>query len=842
MKNQLLTLVLCAMCSTNLFANSIREDFNFNWKFSLSAEEGSYKQSLNDSKWSDVRLPHDWSIELGYTQENTAGSNAFLPGGIGWYRKSFTLPESSKGKQIFIHFDGVYSQSTVWVNGEKVGFYPNGYIGFEYDITPYLIYGKRENVICVKVDRSQYADTRWYVGGGIYRNVELITRNNIYIPTSGVFITTPNVSMNEAEVCVDVDVNLKKGAKIELKQELIEGESIKIVATKSATLQSGESTISSSFKIDNPMLWSLEQPAMYTLRNTILADGKVVDVKDNKFGVREIRFDAANGFFLNGIFTKLKGVNIHQDLGCVGVAAYDKVLYRRLLLLKQMGCNAIRTAHNPHSVSLLNMCDTMGLMVMNEAFDEWKRSKGKWIISRPSAQAPKEISTGYVEYFNDWSERDLKSFIKRDRNHPSVILWSIGNELEWTYGYYWQSCAENKKGVNGLVHTGGPEIQNEKILARFNEYCNGYDELSETAKDLVAWCKQVDTTRMVILGANLPSVSRLSGLMGALDVVGYNYKSTYYEIDHKRYPDQSIVGTENVGQYYEWRDVMDKPYIPGIFVWVGISYLGENGPWPAKSGNASFFDLACFKTSRGHFFECLWNDTPKTHIVTTPTEQSEFKTNEDGSFRYEFKNEQRASEFRGWAWFDTFDKWSYKDGEKIMVQVYSNSPQVELLINGKSLGTKNRSDFAQENILLWEVPYEAGELLAIGKVNGREVSRHSLKSNGKPTSVKIEIDNKKIEADRYDVAHIELSLIDTKSIPVCDTECEVEFVVDNKSLILGIDNGNVTYVGSHKVNSIETYNGKCLLIIQSKNGAKGESKIGVKLDGKLIKEFTVEYI
>ncbi|MFR9566580.1 MAG: sugar-binding domain-containing protein, partial [Rikenellaceae bacterium] len=720
MKKKILTLIaLCALCTTSLLASSQSEDFNFGWRFSLNAAEDSFKYKLDDKAWDDVRIPHDWSIEMGYSEKNTAGSNGFLPGGIGWYRKSFTLPETTKGKKVFIHFEGVYSTSKVWINGAELGMYPSGYLGFEYDLTPHLKFGGKENIVCVRADRSQYADARWYVGGGIYRNVHLITRNDIYIPTDGVFITTPKVSMKEAEVCVDIELqkSLKsKEAKVEVKHDIIEGEKLTTVATQSALLKDELHCIKSTFKIDNPMLWSTEQPSMYTLRSTITMDGKVVDIRETKFGVRDIKFDAANGFFVNGKFTKLKGVNIHHDLGCVGVAAYDKVLYRRLLSLKEMGCNAIRTAHNPHSSSLLEMCDTMGLMVMNEMFDEWKVSKNKWIDSRHGEQASKEISKGYVAYFNEWGERDLKSFVRRDRNHPSVILWSIGNELEWTYGYYWRACAENKKGVNGLVHLGGPETQNEQILARFNEYCNGHDELSETAGQLVKWTKDIDTTRMVTLGANLPSVSRLSGLMGALDVVGYNYKNTYYEIDHKRYPDQPIIGSENVGQYYEWRDVMDKPYIPGIFVWVGISYIGESGPWPGKGSDSSFFDFACFKNSRGHFFETLWRDTPKTHIVTTPTAESEFRRNDDGTYRCEFKDEKRKTDFRGWDWFLTYDKWRYAEGEKIMVQAYSNAPQVELLLNGKSLGTKNRSEFAKENIMLWEVPYTAGELVAIGKV------------------------------------------------------------------------------------------------------------------------------
>ncbi len=829
----------CASCSAPTNEGTIVEDFNFGWEFSLtdSGEELS-DIPTDQSEWREVRLPHDWSIEEGYTQEMTAGSNAFLPGGVGWYRKSFTLSKSLRDREnIMINFDGVYNNAKVWVNGEYLGQSINGYLDFQYNLNK-VINREGENEIVVYADRRAYADSRWYVGGGIYRNVELLGLNGVNIPKHGVMVNAV-VDGERAQINTTTSISntLNDPADLIFEQYVISNN--QRVASNIDTIKVRKrmvSNYSTSLTVESPELWSLEDPNMYDLQTIISFNGKVVENTTTPFGVRTIEFDTDKGFLLNGESVKIKGVNIHHDLGSVGVALYDDVLYRRLVKLRDMGCNAIRTAHNPHSESLLNMCDTMGLLVMNEFIDEWKEAKSKWITQRSKNDAPKEISVGYSAHFEEHAERDIKRFVKRDRNHPSVILWSIGNEIEWTYPYYWASSTDNK-GVGGLIHTGNPEADNKAILARFNKLTGGKDELSQTAKELVKWVKQMDDTRYVTSGVVIPSVSRLSGYTDVLDVVGYNYKDQYYEIDHKLYPDQPILGTENVGQYFEWKAVMDKEYIPGIFVWTGIDYMGENGPWPLKGALYSFFDFTCHKTPRGHFFETLWNDAPKTHMVTTPSSMSEFKLRENGEFEVEF----RTSPLRRWEWFDTFDKWSYTDGEKIMVQVYTNAPQVELLLNGKSLGTKNRADFGEENIIVWEVPYAAGEIVAVGKENGAEVSRYSLTTPEAASQIALSVDKSELKSDGYNMLHLEMDIKDANGTLITDSPEKLTIEVDGKTIIKAVDNGSYTFVDSHTANTVTTNNGHAIAIIQAKMGTSGKSKITVKSDSGLENSIEVSF-
>ncbi|MFR9651369.1 MAG: sugar-binding domain-containing protein [Rikenellaceae bacterium] len=821
-------------CSSN--SSLIDDDFGSGWNFRLGEIDSEFYNDSHSDGWQTVKVPHDWSIELGYTQENAAGSNGFLPGGVGWYTKDFRLSNSYRGKNIFVRFEGIYNNANVWINGHDLGFFPNGYLDIEYDLTPYL--NSDENRIAVRVDRRAYADQRWYVGGGIYRPVHLIARNDIYIPSHAQQISTPTLEM--VNVVTEVKNISQQQQDIEVKYKLLLGG--KLICTNTInTMIDADSKVSLVEQIDvkEPNLWSLDNPIRYELQTTIAQGGSVVESRSEFFGIRSAIFDPSRGFLLNGESVKIKGVNIHHDLGCLGVALYDKALYRRLKKMKDLGVNAIRTSHNPHSESLLSMCDTMGLLVMNEFVDEWLAVKSKWIVQRSQSGIADSLQNGYPKHFNEWAERDIKAFVNRDYNHPSVILWSIGNEIEWAYPYYYGSIA-NKSGYTGLVFSGDNHEESvREITQRFKELSKGDDELSKTAIKLSNWIKEVDTTRPITSGVAIPVVSRISGYVGALDVVGYNYKDSDYESDHRRYPDKSIIGSENVGQYFEWRAVVDKPYISGIFLWTGVDYIGENGPYPAKGGTYSLFDFACFKTARGEFFETLWNETPKTHIVTTPASQSEFKIQKDGSFKTIF----RKDPLRKWEWFDTFDRWSYVPGEQIVVQIYTNSPKAELLLDDKSLGVKSRSDFADENIILWQIPYSSGELVAVGlSEDGEEQSKYSLRSTSEISQIYANCDSRSVISDGRDLAHIEIELQDLRGTRVTDKPLELTITADEQTTILGVDNGYNKFVGSHKSNRIITHNGRALVIVQPNVGAVGESKIVISNENGMRRVISLKYI
>lgn len=837
-KNLLFIITVSLFCFSCSSSENAKQDFNQGWLFALGEMDSNYNNTEYScgEEWSSVSIPHDWSIESGYTQIDAAGSNGFLPGGVGWYRKEFEISENWKENDVFIRFEAIYNNSTVWLNGVELGFSPNGYLDIEYNLSPHLKEGK--NILSVRVDRRAYAESRWYVGGGIYRPVHILIRDKIYIPSHGQLITTPEITADRAEVAIETEILNKYE---DLKQITIDY-SVSCGNNQIANLSTEynlnkENKFAEKIEVKNPELWTLENPVTYTLTTKIKVEGEIVETKEEEFGIRTIEFNPEKGFLLNGKAEKLKGVNIHHDLGCLGVALYDKALYRRLKSLKDLGVNAIRTAHNPHSESLLAMCDTMGLLVMNEFLDEWRVTKDKWIIQRSKSGVADSLQVGYAAYFDECAEKDLKHFIRRDFNHPSVIMWSIGNEIEWTYKYYMGSC-KDKRGYGGLIYTGGVDNDTEATTERFNKLSGGSDELSKTAKELSAWVKEVDATRPVTSGVVIPTVSRISGYTDALDVVGYNYKDTYYKPHHELYPNQPIIGSENVGQYFEWSAVKDKPYIAGIFLWTGIDYLGENGPWPAKCGYYSLFDVACFKTARGHFFETLWLDTPKTHIVTTPASMSEFKLQKDGGFEVVLRNDP----LRRWLWFETFDKWSYEEDEDVVVQIYTNAPAVELFLNGESLGVKSRSDFAKENIILWQIPYKRGELTAVGlDDNGEKLSSYTLITPSSPSQLSVECDSYTLISDGRDLAHIEVSLCDKDGVLVCDLPTEISISIDDKTKILGVDNGADNFIGNHQGDKIVTNNGKALIIVAPLSGAEGEAVIKLSTTSEIVKEINLTY-
>lgn len=810
--------------SQNQFAR-VEQDFNFNWKFSLTDNitdsSEAYQNNFDDSKWRDVRLPHDWSIEAQYSQIKTAGATGYLPGGEGWYRKSFPTPQGNKVTQIL--FDGIYNHSKVWVNGHLLGERPYGYAPFYYDLTPYLHQDGKDNTIAVYVDRTRYIDSRWYTGSGIYRNVKLITTNATYIPVWGTYITTPVVTQNKVTVQVETAINsiIADPQDVNVLVELYDPSGKPVAKSeKLVSVTNGQITkIEQQINLNNHQRWDIESPHLYTAQTTLMKGKTIIDQHSEQFGIRTFKNDPKTGFSLNGKNIKIKGVNLHHDAGLVGSAVPKGVWKRRLALLKEAGVNAIRTAHNPPSAEFLQLCDEMGFLVQDEVFDEWENPKDKRKNFNNEGEVD-YITQSYSQYFSAWAERDLKAMVMRDRNHPSIFQWSIGNEIEWTYPRYGKATGywdkDRAEGVN--YYWTEPPFSIEKSKQVFNSTPANGKPLADTAKELSVWVKELDTTRPVTANLVIPSVGHFSGYTDALDVVGYSYRQAVYDYGHKNYPDKMIMGTENWVQWHEWQYILERDYIPGVFVWTGADYLGEsNGKWPKKGSNSGMIDFAGFAKPSFHMMKTLWNDEPHLFITTQTLDKSLYQlVNSDNQNKATLlKEKEKNSWKRGkWSWRDVNEHWQYEDNEMVIVEVYANVEEVELFLNGRSLGIKSMAD-NPEHILKWAVPYQAGELSAKAVVKGKKVST-TLVSALAPAAIKLTADRKMITADGYDVSHIVAQLVDKNGNEIKHTDAEITFEVKGEARVLGVDNGAFDNIQKHQSNSIITSKGRALMILQSK--------------------------
>ncbi|MGB5264396.1 MAG: sugar-binding domain-containing protein, partial [Lutimonas sp.] len=654
----LMLLAVSISCAqTDELKPRIIEDFNREWKFNLGDDPEAHKTQFDDSVWKLLNIPHDWSIEQGYSKEETASSTGFVKGGIGWYRKEFILSKKDQDKHISILFDGVYNNSSVWINGHFLGKRPYGYSSFAYELSDFLKFDGSANIIAVKVDHSAYADSRWYTGSGIYRKVQLIKTSKLHIPLWGVQITTPVVNEDQARVMITTSLDTSEINSLEnvvLKYVVFDPDGLKV--SEEEVKPNNNKLMSCSLVVNQPKLWGVDIPNLYTISVSVYKNGKAVDQVNETFGIRTFNFDANNGFSLNGVPMKIKGVNLHHDAGALGAAVPKAIWEYRLQKLKSIGVNAVRLSHNPHSVELLEVCDEMGFLVMNEAFDEWDKPKGKSVVYLGDNAASDEISSAYPEEFNEWAERDLKDLVSRDFNHPSVIMWSIGNEIEWTFPHYSKIFDEVNKDSNRSSYDFVPNYDSiaiKKALERNIE--NGIDPLTVRARKLINWVREVDSSRPITCGSVLPSIGMVSGYGKAVDVYGFNYRLSDYDIAHKTYPDLKIIGSENWGAYNEWKSCIERDFVSGIFAWTGFAYRGEAGPWPRKGLEISFFDFAGFKTARGHFFECLWVDKPKVYMVTTPAMESEFSYTERDGWEFEMQLTPPPvwNMLRKWEWYKT---------------------------------------------------------------------------------------------------------------------------------------------------------------------------------------------
>ncbi|MFC0537756.1 glycoside hydrolase family 2 TIM barrel-domain containing protein [Pelagicoccus mobilis] len=786
----------------------VTADFNFDWKFHLGDLPEAAKSGFDANAWKDVRLPHDWSIELPYS-EDLAGATAFLPGGIGWYRKRFEVSAGDEGKKIWIEFDGVYTNSQVWLNGVLLGSHPNGYTPFKYDLSEHLNYGG-ENVIAVRVDRSAYIDCRWYPGSGIYRNVKLVTTSPVHIPQWGVFVSTPHVSGDRATVQIQTD--LTNGSPefeaLTVETELVFDSQVHGVARTSFRLRQGEHyQLRQNIELKNPQLWDVDTPVMYDAVSRVYAGGELVDMVVTPFGARSFRFDKDTGFYLNGRNRLLKGVCLHHDGGLVGAAVPKGVWRRRLEKLKEAGVNAIRTAHNPTSAEFLDLCDEMGFLVQDEAFDEWNNPKDKRHNYNQQEASP--LTKGYTEFFSEWSERDLKAMVLRDRNHPSIIMWSIGNEIEWTYQEYQDApgyWGENKVEEASYYWT-EPGYSIEQIKENFENAPKGEYNLAETAQRLADWVREVDLSRPVTANLVIPSVSNFSGYAEALDLVGLSYRQSMYDYCRRNYPEMNFLGTENWTRYHEWKPVLEKEFISGIFLWTGISYMGESREWPRRGSRSGLLDLAGFESPSFHMFKSLWSEEPHVYMATQPLEGSPYRWDETTNELVD-KEENWAARQK-WGWQNVQEHWDFQEGAMIAVEVYTNQSEVELFLNGKSYGVRKLLD-TSDHILKWFVPYSPGELKAVAAD-----AKSSIRTTGEFSQISLSADRLELDADAYDVSHFVVQLLDEDGTPIRDGDREVTFEIEGNARLLGVDNGSVLSVQPHKSKRIVTSNGQALMILQS---------------------------
>jgi beta-galactosidase len=761
-----------------------------NWRFFRGAAEGAEKATFNDSSWRIVDLPHDYSIEDlnrdgkykpskdevcsgPFTSKSVGGrSVGYTVGGEAWYRKRLDIPEKWSGKRIKILFGGVYMNSDVWVNGVLLGNHPNGYTSFEYDLTDHIKFGA-PNVLTVRV-RNMGENSRWYSGSGIYRHVWLRVLPPVHFALWGTFVSTPKITSQSADVSIATTISneSKKPASLLLRTRLLSPKGVELGSDKaSVKLNPGEKkTIVRNMSVNNPMLWDLDSPNLYLAKQEILIDGKNVDASETTFGIRSIAVSAEKGFTLNGKALLLKGGCVHHDNGCLGSAAYDRAEERKVRLLKDAGYNAVRCAHNPPSVAFLDACDKIGLLVIDEAFDCWKQGK--------KAQ-------DYHLYFDEWWKRDLDSMVLRDRNHPSIIMWSVGNEIK-------------------EVHHG--------------EY--------KTGKMLADRVRELDPTRFATQALNKPKLgAKLDKPFSALDICGYNYGLRMYEKDHKRLPNRVMLGTESFDKqsYENWEKVEELPYLIGDFVWTSLDYLGEAALGWGKRGKdgkkkakdvypwtvayCGDLDLIGGRRPSWHYRNIFWNrGVPNVAAFVKPPKTSF----------------PEGAPCTSWAFGDYCRSWNWKgyEGKELDVVVFCNRGEVELRLNGKSLGRKKLG--AKEKYRLeWSVPYEPGVLEAVAYDKGAEVAKWTLKTAGAATELRVTPESKSLKADGMDICFVKVEVLDGKGVLVPNAANKVEFKVEGPGKLIAVGSANPRSFDSFQQSSRTAFRGRCVAIVKS-TGKPGE--------------------
>lgn len=799
------------------------ERINLDWRFHLGDTNGKMPRESNNRGWQRIMLPHDWGVKYPLSP-SLASATGYLPGGIGWYQKQLTLPAEDKGKRLFLYFEGVYNRSEVFVNGKSIGKRPNGYVSFAYDISPYVEFGK-ENIIAVRVDHSQSADSRWYTGSGIYRDVWLVRANPLHIDQWGVY-AYPEIKHGKGILNTEVTLinSASSASAITVAQELLDVTG-KVVAKKSRKIQVGASdkaTVQQQLIVSNPMLWNLEQPKQYTLRTIVTQNGEQIDQSEVKTGFRTFTFDPNKGFALNGEWMKVKGVCLHYDAGVLGAEVYPEVWRQRLLTLKSLGVNAIRTSHNPQASSLYALCDELGLLVMDEAFDEWEFPKRKWLagwnVGTPGFE-------GSYDFFESWGEQDLADMVKRDRNHLSIFAWSIGNEVDYPNDPYSHPILNGEKKEGGFTQASYGGYKKEAPDAM---------RLGDIAKRLVAVVKRYDKSRAVTAGLAGVAMSNETAYPGALDIAGYNYTESRYQQDHQRYPERVIFGSENRHDLSAWLSVRDNAHIFGQFLWTGIDYLGESGRWPSRGFYSGLLDFAGFVKPRGYYRQSLWSDKPMAYLGTYPLKGGAGAT--DVWSALESEQGQRKSEAPS---MDAWPIWNYQEGQQIRVVCYTNSAEARLELNGKLIGEQKKYD-EKTGIIFWDIPYTSGKLEVVGlDDNKKEVVRHAVQSSQHPAAIQAKvIGDKEIKSGA--IVQIALQIVDENNEPVILSEDEVTCNLVGNARLLGMEAGNNADMADYTDNKQRVYHGKMLVYVQAL--AQPGETINIRFTSPWLKTATVQCV
>ena len=793
------------------------------WRFALHNDDKAHETTFDDHAWRVLDLPHDWAIEGDFYALNPSGANGgALPGGIGWYRKHLNLNDNDASSHYILHFDGAYMNTSVYVNGQLVGMRPYGFISFSYDITPYLK-KQGDNVVAVKVDNSKQPNSRWYTGCGIYRHVYLMKSSDIRIEEWGVQALT-EVKKGKGKVSLNTKIENPSGrSRRVIVHQTLWNKAHQMVskASKACQVEAKGATISQLLNVNKPQLWSLESPNLYTVTTEIEENGRILDRDTISIGLRNIAFDVKKGFFLNGKNIKINGVCLHGDLGCLGTAINEDALYRQLLMMKDMGVNAIRCSHNPPAPELLNLCDSMGLLVMDEAFDSWMQGKTTY---------------DYSIYFKTWAERDLRDMVLRDRNHPSIILWSIGNEVleQWNKT---KSATVALEDVNILLNN-----SRDKTLLSTTDTLNASAKLTQF---LAAIVRRYDPTRLISAGCNEVSPNNNLFKSGALDVIGFNYHQKKVADVLQNFPGKPFIMTETVSAlhtrgYYRmpsdslyrwpthkrpftepsfmcssydnscaywgstheqtWDIVKHTPYCSGQFIWTGFDYIGEPTPFnfPARSSYFGIVDLAGFPKDVYYLYQSEWTNKPVLHV------------------------------FPHWNWIEgqAIDLWCY----------YNQADEVELFINGKSQGVRKKSN-EHEYHVAWHVTYEPGEVRVVARKNGKQVNEKTIRTAGAPHHIRLTPNHNVLKANGRSLSFVTVEVVDKEGNLCPWADQNIQFTLTGEGKIAGVDNGSPFSLERFQANSRHAFFGKCMVVVQA---GKAPSVIKLTAKGVDLQPQTIE--